>query len=153
MKILERKDNDLFDIEYYDKITKQKIRLNDVSKEVVDELRKAKAEEKEYRKFANKHLVSLDELEEEGIEVGDESYDPCADLFFEEEEQEQRELKYQIYKGMRTLTLRQRQVFRMSFYESLSNIEIAERLGISQPRVSQILSEAELKLYRFLKKK
>lgn len=44
------------------------------------------------------------------------------------------------------LTEREAEVYELTVVNRLSQLKIAERLGISQPRVSQILSEARAKL-------
>lgn len=150
MKVLKKMKNGNCNIEYYDKITRQKVVLKNVSSEVVKTLKQSKKEEDEYRKFAKKHLVSLDELLENNIEIADEDIE--ALVYDDEISPDNKEFMYKVFKALRTLTPRQRQVFRMSHYESLDNKTIATKLNLSQPRVSQILNEAREKLQNFLKK-
>ena len=56
MKVLEKKENGLYDISYYDKITKQNVILNDVSEDVVKELRKHKREDDNYSRLLRRYF-------------------------------------------------------------------------------------------------
>ncbi len=142
MKVLEKKDNGLCKIEYYDKISKQKIIIDNVNPEVVAEIKLAKKEEDNYRKFAKKHLVSLDELVEM-MEIEDDLSDPEAELMEKEDMEELRDFRYKVYHAMRKFSLRERQIARLRFYENKINKDIAQELGISEPRVTQISKKIE----------
>ena len=49
MKILKQKKNGLYVIEYFDKITGQTVRLEEVTEEIVNFLKKAKKDDEKYK--------------------------------------------------------------------------------------------------------
>lgn len=152
MKVLKQKENGLYDIEYFDKISGQKVRLDDVTEETVSFLKKTKKDEEKYKKQSKRYLCSLDEMQEFGFDIVDDCVDIGHEVVKEEDEEDERRLRNNLYKAIRKLTLRQRQVVRMKFYERKSNKEISEELGLSDARISQLNDQAMAKIRKILKK-
>jgi RNA polymerase sigma factor (sigma-70 family) len=72
------------------------------------------------------------------------AHDPIADLFAEDDTEERRAARAEAVEILRLvistrLTERQRQIVELHFLEGLSQVEVAERLGISQQTVSRQL--------------
>ena len=151
MKVLEKKENGLYDISYYDKITKQNVILNDVSEDVVKELRKHKREDDNYRKWYKRHFVSLELLEENGFNTDD--YDEIEEdanpefcmLEVERLSQKNKNLA-QLGKNMRKLTPKQQEVVFLHFYKGMSLNEIAYALRIEYDSVIDRLNRAKDRL-------
>jgi RNA polymerase sigma factor (sigma-70 family) len=68
-----------------------------------------------------------------------------AELAAEEQLDEgegQKEIQDELERALLTLTARQREVLKLQFFESLSRVQIAERLGISERTVKRVLMKS-----------
>lgn len=144
MKVLEKKENGLYDISYYDKITKENVILNDVSEEVVKTLRKFKRDEDDYREERKKRIVSLDEYQSENYEFGDvlSNFEDEA-LFNVSVDRFKKELP----EYMKLLTPRQQKVIKFKFFDKMKEKDIAKKLRVKQQAISEIYQSA-LKVLR-----
>jgi len=135
MKILEKKPDGTYKIEYFDKTSRSKIVIDDVAEDVVIELKKNKKEDDRERKKWKKHCVSLELLEEHGFdtdEYDEEDEDANPEFAYLEKEQIEtdRHNRNQLAVNMRKLTPRQREVIIMHFYKGMSFNEIAYALNM-----------------------
>lgn len=147
MKVLEKKENGLYNISYYDKFTKKNVVLNDVTEEVVKTLRKFKRQDNRYRKKQKKYVVSIDDYEDDNGEIIDDSLEFEKELV---EEINMNECKELLNKSLPSLTTRRRQVINMLYLQDLSFKEVAETLGISESRVYKIHDETMEKLRKLM---
>ena len=151
MKILEKKPDGTYKIEYFDKTSKSKIVIDDVAEDVVIELKKNKKEDDRERKKWKKHCVSLELLEEHGFdtdEYDEEDEDANPEFaYLEKVEQEiYRHNVYQLGVNLRKLTPKQRSVIIMHFYMGMSLNEIAYALKIDYDSVLERIRRAKDRL-------
>jgi len=143
MKVLEKKENGLYDISYYDKITKENIILNDVSEEVVKTLRKFKRDEDDYREERKKHIVSLDEYQSENYEFGDVLSNFEDEALFNVSVDRFKQLLPQF---MKKLTKQQLGIINKFYFEGKKPKQIAIELKIEKAEVSRIKKRAVMAL-------
>jgi len=151
MKVLAKKDNGLYDIEYYDKIHKEKVKLTDVSEDVVKFFKKQKKYEERQTREWKRHCVSLELLQEHGFDLDDydeEDEDTNPEYIYLEKEQMEfeRNNRTQLAVNMRKLTPKQREVIIMHFYKGMSLNEIAYALKIDYDSVIDRLNRAKDRL-------
>lgn len=98
---------------------------------------------KESRSLGNRQIVSLNELSDNlVVKEGRRG--------MEENGAEPSDTRMDVETAMNSLTARQRQVAVKYFLEHMTQVEIAEELGISQPAVQQLLRKAREKLVEVL---
>lgn len=147
MKILKKKPNGVCDIYYYNKLTKSNIVINNVKQEDVQELIHSQTRNKKHRRFAKKHIVEIEDYQDEFGEIIDENSNFAEQM---EKESYERFLRTQLYKGMKTLSPQEKKIIRMKFYEQKDNQEIAKLLNITINTVSQTKCRAMKKLREFV---
>ena len=143
MKVIKKKLNGVCDILYYNKVTKSNIIIKSVKQEDVQELLHSQTRNKKHRRFAKKHIVEIEDYQDEFGEIIDEESNFAEQM---EKESHDRFLRAQLYKGMKTLSPQEKKIIRMKFYEQKDNQEIARLLNITINTVSQTKCRAMKKL-------
>lgn len=141
--------NEKVKIKYYDRINKELIEI-EVDKSVRRAINKYNKREKRQReKDKDNEVMSLDYLKEIGVEI--ESND-----FNEEQKEllsleEKRKTKLALYRAMRKLTPRQRQIVTMYYFEKKSYKEIASIFKTSHQNIHQTIDKSIEKLKKMIK--
>ena len=90
------------------------------------------------------------EKEDKDINLADESYNPEKLLIEAEEEDEHEALLRKLRAALETLTDRQREIYKLSYHEGLTNVAIGKQLGISEAMVRKHLKKMHAKLLKIL---
>ena len=90
------------------------------------------------------------EKEDRDINLADESYNPERLLIEAEEEDEHEALLRRLRAALETLTDRQKEIYKLSYHEGLSNVAIGKKLGISEAMVRKHLKKMHTKLFKIL---
>src|SRR5437868_4434303 len=72
----------------------------------------------------------------------DDDFDPMESIGAEDEEYERTEQRASLEPALETLPEREREILRMRFEEGLTQAQIAEKIGISQMHVSQLIRQS-----------
>ena len=149
MKVLSVNQDGTSNISYYNKVTKSNIIIKSVKQEDVQELLHSQTRNKKHRRFAKKHIVEIEDYQDEFGEIIDEESNFAEQM---EKESHDRFLRAQLYKGMKTLSPQEKKIIRMKFYEQKDNQEIARLLNITINTVSQTKCRAMKKLREIVSK-
>lgn len=144
--------NEKVKIKYYDRINKQLIEI-EVDKAVRRTINKFNKREKRQReKLKENNVLSIESLEEIGVEFGKLDFNEEAKEEQIQAEKNHRKLKMKLYKAMRVLTPRQREIVSMYYFEKKTYKEISEKLDISISGVRETLYESYEKMRKIIKK-
>ena len=144
--------NEKVKIKYYDRINKELIEI-EVDKSVRRAINKYNKREKRQReKLKDNEVMSLDYLKEIGVEIESDDFNEEQKELLSLEEKRKRKTKLELYKAMRKLTPRQRQIVTMYYFEKKSHQKIAIELEISKSGVREILNESYEKMRKIIEK-
>lgn len=145
-------ENNKVKIKYRDRINKVWLEL-EVDKSVRRAINKYnKKEKRQIEKLKEFEVLSLDQLEENDFEI------PAMDFNIEQQELErleqkrQREIRLKLYRAMRVLAPRQKEVVSMYYFEKKTYREIANELEITISGVREILYQSYEKMRKIIKK-
>lgn len=100
-------------------------------------------------KNATGNMLSLDGIKAAGIEIEDRDLDIEA-MFIEKEEAKNN--KEKLYAGLLCIPLKQRLAIQYSFFEEMTQEEIAEKLDVKQPAVSRLIERGIVSLTEYFQK-
>ena len=144
--------NEKVKIKYYDRINKELIEI-EVDKSVRRAINKYNKREKRQReKLKDNEVMSLDYLKEIGVEIESDDFNEEQKELLSLEEKRKRKTKLALYRAMRKLTPRQRQIVTMYYFEKKSHQKIAIELEISKSGVREILNESYEKMRKIIEK-
>ena len=144
--------NEKVKIKYYDRINKELIEI-EVDKSVRRAINKYNKREKRQReKLKENEVMSLDYLKEIGVEIESNDFNEEQKELLSLEEKRKRKSKLALYRAMRKLTPRQRQIVTMYYFEKKSHQKIAIELEISKSGVREILNESYEKMRKIIEK-
>lgn len=144
--------NEKVKIKYYDRINKELIEI-EVDKSVRRAINKYNKREKRQReKDKDNEVMSLDYLKELGVEIESDDFNEEQKELLSLEEKRKRKTKLALYKAMRKLTPRQRQIVTMHYFEKKSYEKIASEIGISKSSVRDTLYESHSKMKKIIEK-
>ena len=144
--------NEKVKIKYYDRINKELIEI-EVDKSVRRAINKYNKREKRQReKLKENEVMSLDYLKEIGVEIESNDFNEEQKELLSLEEKRKRKIKLALYRAMRKLTPRQRQIVTMYYFEKKSHQKIAIELEISKSGVREILNESYEKMRKIIEK-
>ena len=138
--------NEKVKIKYYDRINKELIEI-EVDKSVRRAINKYNKREKRQReKDKDNEVMSLDYLKEIGVEIESNDFNEEQKELLSLEEKRKRKTKLTLYRAMRKLTPRQRQIVTMRYFEKKNIKYIANTLGVQENTVSVTLNRIYEKL-------
>lgn len=144
--------NEKVKIKYYDRINKELIEI-EVDKSVRRAINKYNKREKRQReKLKDNEVMSLDYLKEIGVEIESDDFNEEQKELLSLEEKRKRKTKLALYRAMRKLTPRQRQIVTMHYFEKKSYEKIANEIGISKSSVRDTLYESHSKMKKIIEK-
>ena len=144
--------NEKVKIKYYDRINKELIEI-EVDKSVRRAINKYNKREKRQReKDKDNEVMSLDYLKDIGVEIESNDFNEEQKELLSLEEKRKRKTKLALYRAMRKLTPRQRQIVTMYYFEKKSHQKIAIELEISKSGVREILNESYEKMRKIIEK-
>ena len=144
--------NEKVKIKYYDRINKELIEI-EVDKSVRRAINKYNKREKRQReKLKDNEVMSLDYLKEIGVEIESNDFNEEQKELLSLEEKRKRKTKLALYRAMRKLTPRQRQIVTMHYFEKKSYKNIARQLEISISGVREILYQSYEKMRKIIEK-
>ncbi len=144
--------NEKVKIKYYDRINKELIEI-EVDKSVRRAINKYNKREKRQReKLKDNEVMSLDYLKEIGVEIESDDFNEEQKELLSLEEKRKRKTKLALYRAMRKLTPRQRQIVTMHYFEKKSYKNIARQLEISISGVREILYQSYEKMRKIIEK-
>lgn len=144
--------NEKVKIKYYDRINKELIEI-EVDKSVRRAINKYNKREKRQREKDKDHeVMSLDYLKEIGVGIESNDFNEEQKELLSLEEKRKRKTKLALYRAMRKLTPRQRQIVAMYYFEKKSHQKIAIELEISKSGVREILNESYEKMRKIIEK-
>lgn len=143
--------NEKVKIKYYDRINKELIEI-EVDKSVRRAINKYNKREKRQReKDKDNEVMSLDYLKEIGVEIESNDFNEEQKELLSLEEKRKRKTKLALYRAMRKLTPRQRQIVTMYYFEKKSYKEIANIFKTSHQNIHQTISKSIEKLKKMIK--
>lgn len=144
--------NEKVKIKYFDRINKELIEI-EVDKSVRRAINKYNKREKRQReKLKDNEVMSLDYLKEIGVEIESNDFNEEQKELLSLEEKRKRKTKLALYRAMRKLTPRQRQIVTMHYFEKKSYKNIARQLEISISGVREILYQSYEKMRKIIEK-
>ena len=144
--------NEKVKIKYYDRINKELIEI-EVDKSVRRAINKYNKREKRQReKLKDNEVMSLDYLKEIGVEIESDDFNEEQKELLSLEEKRKRKTKLALYRAMRKLTPRQREIVTMHYFEKKSYKNIARQLEISISGVREILYQSYEKMRKIIEK-
>lgn len=90
------------------------------------------------------------EKEDKDINLADETYNPEKLLIEAEEKDEHETLLIKLREALETLTDRQKEIYKLSYHEGLSNVAIGKKLDISEAMVRKHLKKMHTKLFKII---
>lgn len=100
-------------------------------------------------KNATGNMLSLDGIKAAGIEIEDRDFD-LEVIFIDKEERKNN--KEKLLSGLSYIPLKQSLAIRYSFFEDMTQEEIAKKLGVQQPAVSRLIERGIESLREYFKK-
>lgn len=143
--------NEKVKIKYYDRINKELIEI-EVDKSVRRAINKYNKREKRQReKDKDNEVMSLDYLKEIGVEIESDDFNEEQKELLSLEEKRKRKTKLALYRAMRKLTPRQRQIVTIHYFEKKTYKEIASILETSNQNIHQTVVKSIEKLKKSIK--